>query len=87
MDHWRWIQSGSLEGLVVWEWPSYLKYQGPHTNGNTKVKEIVDDNDTWDLSNIAHIVDQQDTNIIHNIYLSSYTNSPDHPTYLGQSWE
>lgn len=47
--------------------PLILKYQGPHTNGNTKVKEIVDDKDTWDLSNIAHIVDQQDTNIIHNI--------------------
>lgn len=85
------IRDGSKVDLWKDWWcgsgPLILKYQGPHTNSNTKVKEIVDDNDTWDLSNIAHIVDEQDTNIIHNIHLSSNRNSPDHPTYVGQSWE
>lgn len=44
-----WCGTGTLE----------LDYPGQNTNNNTRVKELIDDNGNWNLTQLAKIVDEQ----------------------------
>lgn len=44
-----WCGTGTLE----------LDYPGPNTNNNMRVKELIDDNGNWNLTQLANIVDEQ----------------------------